>query len=142
MWGGPPGQPGILAHVTDHPCPCGTGLAYADCCGPLHTGTQQARTAVALMRSRFSAFAIGDVGYLLTSWHPDTRPADLSLDEDIVWRRLQIVDTESGGEDDTEGVVEFRAQYVHDGSRHILHERSRFERVGGRWRYLDGQIHE
>ncbi|MEV0670597.1 YchJ family metal-binding protein [Mycobacterium sp. NPDC050441] len=127
---------------SDNPCPCGTGRTYDDCCGPLHTGTRRAPTAVALMRSRFSAFAIGDVGYLLNSWHPDTRPADLTLDETLIWRRLQIVDTESGGEDDTAGVVEFRAQYEHDGSRHILHERSRFERVGGRWRYLNGQIYE
>ncbi|MCA4722390.1 YchJ family protein [Mycolicibacterium fortuitum] len=128
--------------MTDHPCPCGTGLPYDECCGPLHSGARQAATAVALMRSRFSAFALGDVDYLLTSWHPDTRPAELSMDEDIVWRRLQIVDAEAGGEESTDGVVEFRAQYVHDGKRHILHERSRFERVKGRWRYLDGQIYE
>ncbi|CDP84331.1 SecC motif-containing protein [Mycolicibacterium farcinogenes] len=126
---------------SDEHCPCGTGHAYADCCGPLHAGTPAA-TAVALMRSRFSAFAVGAADYLLASWHPDTRPAELSLDESITWRRLQIVDTESGGEHDTEGVVEFRAQYVHHGSRHILHERSRFERVNGQWRYLDGQLYE
>lgn len=127
---------------SDSPCPCGTGLSYAECCGPLHAGARQAATAVALMRSRFSAFAVGEVGYLLVSWHPDTRPTDLSLDETVEWRRLQIVDTEAGGEDDTEGVVEFRAQYAHDGKRHILHERSRFERLKGRWHYLDGQIYE
>jgi SEC-C motif domain protein len=127
---------------SDHPCPCGTGRAYDDCCGPLHTGTRRAPTAVALMRSRFSAFALGDVAYLLASWHPDTRPTELTLDETLTWRRLQIVDTEAGGEDDAEGVVEFRAQYVQDNSRHILHERSRFARVSGQWRYLDGQIHE
>lgn len=94
------------------------------------------------MRSRFSAFAVGDVGYLLASWHPDTRPADLTLDEAITWRRLQIVDTDAGGEADDSGVVEFRAQYVHGGGRHILHERSRFERVKSEWRYLDGELYE
>ncbi|MUL80980.1 MULTISPECIES: YchJ family metal-binding protein [unclassified Mycolicibacterium] len=127
---------------SDNDCPCGTGLAYAECCGPLHSGARPAPTAVALMRSRFSAFAVGDIGYLLTSWHPDTRPADLTLEAAITWRRLQIVDTDAGGEDDTAGVVEFRAQYVHGGGRHILHERSRFERVEGQWRYLDGDIYE
>lgn len=133
----------IIERVSsDERCPCGTGHAYADCCGPLHAGTRPAATAVALMRSRFSAFAVGDADYLLTSWHPDTRPADVSLDETIVWRRLQIVDTDAGGEDDPTGVVEFRAQYVHGGTRHILHERSRFERVKGRWRYLDGDLYE
>ncbi|MGV0814347.1 YchJ family protein [Mycolicibacterium boenickei] len=127
---------------SDEHCPCGTGHPYDDCCGPLHAGTRPAATAVALMRSRFSAFAVGDVDYLLTSWHPDTRPADLSLDETLTWRRLQIVDTDAGGEDDTTGVVEFRAQYVQGGNRHILHERSRFERVKGQWRYLDGELYE
>ncbi|OBG84281.1 hypothetical protein A5733_02040 [Mycobacterium sp. NS-7484] len=127
--------------MTDHPCPCGTGRAYPDCCGPLHSGAP-APTAVALMRSRFSAFAVGDDAYLLASWHPDTRPDELDIDETITWRRLQIVDTDAGGHEDTVGVVEFRAQYVHDGKRHILHERSRFERVEGQWRYLDGEIHE
>ncbi|OLP01940.1 hypothetical protein BVU76_12305 [Mycolicibacterium porcinum] len=134
---------GILDRVsTVRPCPCGTGRAYPDCCEPLHTGARRAPTAVALMRSRFSAFAVGDVAYLLTSWHPDTRPADLNLDESITWRRLQIVDTDAGNEDDDTGVVEFRAQYIHDGSRHLLHERSRFERVNGQWRYLDGELYE
>ncbi|WKG05249.1 YchJ family protein [Mycolicibacterium sp. HK-90] len=127
---------------SDEHCPCGTGLAYADCCGPLHAGGRPAPTAVALMRSRFSAFALGDVAYLLTSWHPRTRPSDLTLDATIAWRRLQIVDTDAGGEDDATGVVEFRAQYAHGGKRHILHERSRFERVKGRWRYLDGDVYE
>lgn len=118
-------------------CPCGSGSAYDACCGPLHAG-QPADTALALMRSRFSAFARGDHAYLLHSWHPETRPATLVLDDDVTWRRLQIVDTEAGGPSDTEGVVEFRAQYERDGRRHLLHERSRFSRVDGRWVYRDG----
>lgn len=122
-------------------CPCGSGQDYPDCCGPLHDGTVPAGTAEALMRSRFSAFARGRADYLLTSWHPSTRPARLDLDGRIVWRRLQIVDTRAGGADDDTGIVEFRAQYVLDGSRHILHERSRFSRDrDGAWRYVDGEI--
>ena len=122
-------------------CPCGTGAPYADCCGPLHDGETVARTAETLMRSRFSAFARGRADYLLSSWHPGTRPALLHLDEQIAWRRLQIVDTEAGGPGDDTGVVEFRAQYVRDGTRHILQERSRFERArDGSWRYLDGDF--
>ena len=128
--------------ASDTTCPCGSGLTYPECCGPLHRGTAEASTAVALMRSRFSAFAVGDAAYLLASWHPDTRPAELTLDDTLTWRRLQIVDTEAGGVDDSSGVVEFRAQYVHRGRRHILHERSSFERVTGAWRYRNGQIYE
>ena len=77
------------------------------------------------MRSRFSAFALGLDAYLLASWHPDTRPATLELD-DTVWRRLQIVDV-SGD------VVEFRASYRGG----VLHERSRFAQVDGRWLYVN-----
>jgi len=118
-------------------------MDYAVCCGPLHHGARPAVTAVALMRSRLTAFALGDVRYLLATWHPRTRPADLDLDDDVVWRRLQIVDTEAGGEDDQAGVVQFRAQYVQGGGRHILHERSRFTRSrDGRWLYVDGEFVE
>lgn len=122
-------------------CPCGSGRVYLHCCGPLHDGTAAAATAEALMRSRFSAFARGRADYLLSSWHPGTRPERLDLDEQITWRRLQIVDTESGGADDVTGIVEFRAQYLHHGKRHILHERSRFSRArDGTWRYVDGDF--
>lgn len=123
----------------DDDCPCGWGVDYERCCGPLHRGERTADTAEALMRSRFSAFARGDASYLLISWDRATRPDGLELDDDIVWRRLQIVDTEAGGPDDETGVVEFRAQYVQDGRRQILHERSRFRRGDGRaWCYVDG----
>lgn len=94
------------------------------------------------MRSRFTAFALGERDYLLASWHPDTRPKRLDLDDEVTWLRLQIVDTEAGTKTDETGVVEFRAQYRSGQNRHILHERSRFSRVDGRWLYLDGDIME
>ncbi|MBX9983357.1 MAG: YchJ family protein [Mycobacterium gordonae] len=121
-------------------CPCGSGSSYTDCCGPLHAGERTADTALALMRSRFSAFALGDASYVVASWHPSSRPKRLHLDSDVVWRRLQIVDTEAGAPDHTTGVVEFRAQYVRHGERRILHERSRFTREKGRWMYVDGDV--
>ncbi len=93
------------------------------------------------MRSRFSAFARGLDTYLLASWHPQTRPPELELDDGLVWRRLQIVDTVGGGADDATGIVEFRASFREvDGVAGMLHERSRFARVDGRWVYLDGEI--
>jgi SEC-C motif-containing protein len=98
------------------------------------------------MRSRFSAFALRSTNprldaYLLSTWHPSTRPATLELDDGTVWRKLQIVDTVDGDPDDETGVVEFRASYRGaDGTTGVLHERSRFARVGGRWVYLDGDI--
>ena len=74
-------------------CPCGSGLPYAGCCGPLHQGERVAETAEALMRSRYSAFAVGDVAYLVRTWHPAGRPHDLRLDPAMTWIGLEIVDT-------------------------------------------------
>ena len=61
-------------------CPCLSGLQYGECCGPFHSGDAFAPTAERLMRSRYSAFAVGDADYLLATWHPTTRPAELALD--------------------------------------------------------------
>ncbi|MBM0239066.1 SEC-C domain-containing protein [Micromonospora sp. ATA32] len=119
------------------PCPCGSGLPYGECCHRLHRGEATAATAEALMRSRFSAFAVRDIDYLLRSWHSSTRPARLRLDPGQQWSRLDIVDTDRGGLFDTIGVVEFRAHYREAGRPGTLDERSRFVREDGRWVYLD-----
>ncbi|TXK17035.1 YchJ family protein [Homoserinibacter sp. GY 40078] len=121
------------------PCPCGSGRAFAVCCGAILSGGA-AVTAEALMRSRFTAFARGDAAYLLRSWHPSTRPGSLDVDPEVQWRRLQIVDTVRGGEHDEDGVVEFRASFRGPEGAGLLHERSRFVRVGGRWVYVDGEV--
>ncbi len=92
------------------------------------------------MRSRYTAFAVGDVDYLLRSWHPRTRPPRLTLDPDQRWLFLEIERTERGGPFDDSGVVEFRAHYRSEGERAVLHEISRFARVAGAWVYVDGDI--
>ncbi|MGY1754109.1 YchJ family protein [Blastococcus sp. SYSU D01042] len=120
-------------------CPCGTGLPYAECCGPLHAGTSTAATAEQLMRSRYSAFAVGDPAYLLTTWHPRTRPPSLELDPGLRWVGLDVLATRDGGLLAAEGTVEFRATWVAGGQRGEQHEVSRFVRDDGAWRYLDGR---
>ena len=122
-------------------CPCLSGLPYAECCGPLHRGARTAPTAEALMRSRYSAFAVGDADYLRATWHPSTRPADLDLDPATRWLRLDVLATSAGGPFDTTGTVEFRATYRDPGDgRGSLHEVSRFVREDGRWSYVDGSV--
>lgn len=88
------------------------------------------------MRSRYSAFATGDTGYLLRSWHSTTRPLSIELDSGQSWTRLIIVATDKGGLLDHEGTVEFRALYTHRGRVEELHERSRFTRENGSWVYV------
>ncbi|WP_442277952.1 YchJ family protein [Terrabacter sp. 2YAF2] len=129
------------------PCPCGGGpdtLAYAACCGPLHAGERWATTAEELMRSRYSAFAVGDDAYLLRTWHPRTRPDRIDLDPATRWVGLTVLRTRAGAGGEPTGVVEFVARWSQGTSRTgsdrgTLHEVSRFERGAGRWLYVDGQ---
>lgn len=119
-------------------CPCGSGLPLDDCCGRLHDGTATAATAEQLMRSRYSAFALGEPGYLLETWHSRTRPRTLDLDPDVRWTGLEVLATTGGALLDAEGTVEFRAHHRAGGRIGAQHEHSRFAREDGRWRYLDG----
>ncbi|WP_278236054.1 YchJ family protein [Isoptericola sp. AK164] len=122
-------------------CPCLSGLPYGECCAPLHRGERTAPTAEALMRSRYSAFAVGDADYLSATWHPGTRPSSLDLDPGRRWRRLDILGTSAGGPFDDAGEVEFVATFTDDdGGRGRLHELSRFVREGGTWLYVDGDV--
>jgi SEC-C motif-containing protein len=113
-------------------------LSYAECCGRLHEGTAAAATAEQLMRSRYSAFAVGDAAYLLATWHPSTRPRAVDLDDDVRWTGLDVLATTGGGLLSDQGTVRFRACYVRDGRAGEQQEHSRFIRDGGRWLYLDG----
>jgi SEC-C motif-containing protein len=92
------------------------------------------------MRSRFSAYARGDAGYLRDTWHPSSLPADFEVADGTEWQRLHIVDAELGGPDDDTGVVEFVARYRHDGQGGSMRERSEFVREGGRWLYVHGYV--
>lgn len=121
--------------MTEHRCPCGLGDDYESCCGRLHVGAS-APTAESLMRSRYSAFAVNDAGYLLRTWHPSRRPPALSLDPELRWTRLAVLDTHDGGLFDITGTVQFRAVYLQHGQRSVLAETSKFVRHDGQWTYL------
>lgn len=126
--------------MTTAPCPCGSGKDYAQCCGQYHAGAV-APTAEALMRSRYAAFVLGKVDYLLATWHPATRPAELVLDPKLHWLGLDVRSSHGGAEDST-GEVEFVARCKLNGKAGRLHEVSRFVREDGRWYYLDGVVQE
>lgn len=112
-------------------CPCGSGTPYDGCCGRLHRGAARAETVGQLMRSRYAAYAVGDLDHIFRTWHPRTRPADLSPDPTLTWTGLEILD-------ETESEVEFVASYERAGMHGARHERSRFERRRGAWVYVDG----
>lgn len=122
------------------PCPCGSALPYAACCGRWHAGAQhlQAPDAAALMRSRYSAYALQLGGYLLDTWHPSTRPAALSPEPPgLRWLGLEL--RRHVVHDEHHATVEFVARSKLGGRAMRLHETSRFVREGGRWLYVDGE---
>jgi SEC-C motif domain protein len=84
------------------------------------------------MRSRFSAFVVGDAEYLLRTWQSGARPARLDLDPRVRWTKLEILGSTGGKLFEPTGTVEFRA-YHRDG---VLHENSRFVRENKQWVYL------
>lgn len=88
------------------------------------------------MRSRYSAFAVGDAPYLLRSWAPATRPGHLELDPGLRWTGLEVLATTGGGLLEQHGTVAFRARAVREGRREVVEEDSAFVRDDGRWAYL------
>ncbi|SDU79644.1 SEC-C motif-containing protein [Arcanobacterium phocae] len=112
-------------------CPCDSGKTYADCCEPLHDGVRLAGCPEELMRARYSAYALGRDDFVFTSWHPKTRPPDVSTDG-IRWTGLDVIEA-------INDQVEFIASYVDEtsGEQGTLHERSVFVVRVGRWLYLE-----
>lgn len=120
------------------PCPCGSGRSLGKCCGPILAGHVAAPTAEALMRSRYTAFALGSVEHLTRTWDPATRPAAINIDPARKWTGLEIIDSVDGRELASSGVVEFRASWQKGRQSGQLHERSTFGRIAGCWVYVGG----
>ena len=127
--------------MSSPPCPCGTGRAYAACCGRWHAGALhlQAPDAETLMRSRYSAYVMELGDYLRDTWHASTRPAQpMSFEPGLRWLGLDVRRHLQQGQD--AALVEFIARHKRGGHAARLHETSRFAREGGRWYYRDGDI--
>jgi SEC-C motif-containing protein len=119
-------------------CPCGRPAALAECCGRYLAG-EPAPDAESLMRSRYTAYVLGEEPYLLATWHPDTRPAALDLKSDAPAKWLGLSVKQHRQLDEDHATVEFVARYKVAGHGFRMHEISRFEKVTGRWYYLDGE---
>ena len=131
-------------------CPCSSEsdknrLAYADCCEPYISGQKDAPTAEALMRSRYSAYAVHSVDYIMkTCLDENEDRIDYNQTKDwsekSKWLGLEIVSIDKGGITDDEGFVEFKAAYETDGLKDVHHEKARFKKKGGKWFYADGDM--
>ena len=121
-------------------CPCGSAENFLGCCGRFLDGGATTPTAEALMRSRYTAYTLQREDYLLATWHPSTRPAQLGLASELPakWLGLEVKRHEQ--QDAGHAIVEFTARYKVNGRAHQLHEVSRFVRENGQWLYVDGKI--
>ncbi len=123
---------------TTHSCPCGSGLTFAECCQQVHNSHAKATTAEALMRARYSAFAVRDIDFLYNTFHPTTRRfqnkhAIQQWAQENKWMQLNILKA-------TFATVEFEAHYLDSTMELQIHrEKSTFKQQGNLWYYVDGQ---
>ena len=124
-------------------CPCGTTKNYADCCEPFIKGTKKAPTAEALMRSRYTAFAVGELDHVERSHHVSTKK-ELEMESvrswalSSEWLGLEIRETDKGQAKDTTGKVEFKCTFIFNGAEQTHHELSTFQKEGDEWFFVDG----
>jgi len=124
-------------------CPCGSKHEYSACCEPIIKSQQQALTAEQLMRSRYSAYVMKELDYIYQSTLPSQRndydeKATRRWAEKSQWEGLEILSTEKGGEEDTDGKVEFIAHFKNKNNRHYHHESADFVKKDGKWYFSEG----
>ena len=118
-------------------CPCGSALEYESCCGRWHESLA-APDALALMKSRYSAFVKKRGDYLLATWHPSTCPKDeVLMPDSIKWLGLTVESFQDG---EREAWVTFKAKGKDNGRFFTMSEKSRFVKENGRWYYIDGEV--
>jgi SEC-C motif-containing protein len=125
-------------------CYCGSLKPFSECCEPLLAGKERAMTAEALMRSRYTAFAVADMAYVERTTDP-VRRSDFDRVEsekwakESEWRGLEILATTAGSETDTLGSVEFIATYKSKGFIQQHHESAQFRKIDSEWFFVDGK---
>lgn len=125
-------------------CPCCSQKEFEACCGPILGGEKKAATAEELMRARYTAYTRIDMDFVQATHDPKTRKdsdmeANREWAEKTEWQGLEIVHTEAGGREDSEGVVEFKAQYSSGGETGEHHEVSLFNKRKGEWFFSDAK---
>lgn len=127
-------------------CPCGSGLDYGLCCGQYISGAKDAPTAEALMRSRYTAYVVHEIDYIMDTCTRSDKEREIDREatekwsRDSQWMGLKILKTEKGKEEDSEGVVEFTATYSQKGLVDVHHEVAKFVKQAGFWMYDTGHV--
>ena len=126
-------------------CPCGTKKSFAACCEPYISGNAAAPTAEALMRARYTSFAVGKIEFVEKSHDPASRgegfdrAAAEKWSKESQWKGLQIVALKDGLEKDSTGIVHFAAYFTQDGKDYKHQEIASFKRgADGKWYFIDG----
>jgi len=124
------------------PCPCGSEKLFDACCGPALSGARPPATAEELMRSRFTAHVLQDFAYLHRTHLPTAQKpyVEEPAGEPIKWTRLVVHAHDTGPKPGT-ATVDFSAYFDEDGAEQVLHEKSEFSRVDGRWLYARALRH-
>jgi SEC-C motif-containing protein len=122
-------------------CPCGSGKRIQECCGKWIAGRKKVPTVEKLMRSRYTAYVLEDVDYLVETTLPAARERNLADDirhwmKQVEWQKLHILQVENGGRSDTDGTVEFVAEFIGPNGSDRHHEISQFRKVRGTWYYI------
>lgn len=125
-------------------CPCGSKALFGGCCGPIIAGAP-AQSAEALMRSRYSAYVVGDFDHIVRSIAPELREqfnlsAVQAMASNLTWLGLEVREVIGGGAEDDKGTVEFSARFTEGGQEKVHHELATFRREDGRWLYAEGRM--
>jgi SEC-C motif domain protein len=126
-------------------CPCGSDRSFGECCEPFLNGTDNAPTAEALMRARYSAYVTANIDFIERSIHSSTRAgfdreSARKWAEGSQWQGLEIRNIIGGKEQDAEGSIEFIATYSQKGEAVKHHEAATFRKEAEAWTFVDGRI--
>lgn len=120
-------------------CACGSKKDFSQCCAPLLSGEKNADSPEQLMRSRYTAYVKANIPYLRDTLLPESRPSFNAAEaeawaKEAEWLGLEIVRAEGDR-------VEFLAKYRAQGKTLEHHEVSKFRMRGGKWYFVDGEMH-
>jgi len=131
--------------MSENDCPCSSGQPFEECCEPYLLGRLPAPTAEALMRARYSAYALASIDYLYKTSGPRVRKefdaaGSKKWSESADWTGLEVLSVAGGGEQEDTAHIEFIAHYTVKETHFDHHEHADFGRVDGEWRFLDGKV--